>query len=88
MTPEHVLAESLLDTFRHLEPQEFKALWNAKHLPKSGIHCAERAPGHTDNLVIRRLLEQGLIQANPDRPQYFILTHLGKLLMGAVYQEE
>jgi hypothetical protein len=77
--------EASLNTLQALHPSEFKALWNAKCLPNSGTHNgAYRAPGGTDDETLRRLLERGLLQANPERRGFYVLTDAGKALIGVV----
>lgn len=71
------------NTLQALHPSEFKALWNAKCLPNSGIHNgAYRAPGGADDDTLRTLVERGWLQTNPERRGFYILTHAGKQLIG------
>lgn len=75
--------QKLLKALRELHPSEFKALWNAKCLPNSGIHNgAYHAPGGTDDEILRSLLENGLIQANSERRGFYRLSWIGKRLIG------
>jgi hypothetical protein len=75
--------EAAVKTLQELHPSEFKALWNAKCLPNSGIHNgAYRAPGGTDDDTLRTLVERGWLQANSERRGFYVLTHAGKKLIG------
>lgn len=74
-----VLHTHLLEDFRGLSADEFRALKLAADLPNSGIHTEWRAPGRVDESTIRKLAGRGLIHCLDNR--FWTLTHLGKMLM-------
>lgn len=77
--------DKLLDIFRTLNVEQFRALSFARDLPNSGIHSGNfyttESPA-IQHTAIMLLQERGLITPNTDKPGYFRLTHLGKRLMG------
>lgn len=74
-----VLHTHLLEDFRGLHPDYFKALWTAKELPNSGIQSREDRPGRVAEETIRYLAGRGLIHCLDNR--FWTLTHLGRMLM-------
>jgi hypothetical protein len=77
-------AEYLLNIFRTLNPEQFRALAFAAHHHVS-IHAvgfySPDSPAF-DYTAITLLEERGLITRDQDKPGYYQLTHLGKRLMG------
>lgn len=77
-------AEKLLDIFRTLNVEQFRALSFARDLP-SGIHSSNFYTAESPAIqytAIMLLQERGLITPNTDKPGYYRLTHLGRRLMG------